>query len=1037
MPTKLRKKRPLLNSRRGPRLKNPGKKSLGVSKADPSRTITLRRAMASQISKAFGRLKGKVVKLVLDEDAFGLRGPSVLALNCAPGQTRDADTGRCGPGVGHDVPRDSMPQIDDLEDFARWVRGQGVGVVDGETRADVLKPTQRNFRQERVDSIPDDHGKRVLTSYDNYVIDGTHRWVKEWQRDPGSFVPVTVVGLGLQDALELARRYPKARYVENAFCPTGEGGGIDPTCSPHDKGNTDPISMGVDGPGFDIPDDGKHLYHYALKSSLPGIAKSGLQPGGSSENARTGAAEDSSEYVYSFTQVDKYEFEDSVLLDTDKPAADFTLLRFKSPRDDWERDDEFVGGSSAVRAKQVIPKGSIEYLAGDKTWLPLTNLTTNFDPDQPRDPNGRWGSGGTATEVKATSFLPKNLAARVSALLDKFPGAKYVRVQAAKLNAKIVERYGRKQAMAIVASGQAISWAATGVGAALGSPVYVPSLLAMVPALAIAELHHQHQSRRSLAANESFPELSTEDIERLGRELYDELRQNWEGYRVTTNTRWKFNTSAEKLKEFRRWLETQLGDEVTGATAEEVWRKYAEAGYRKGAGRSFDDVNKAKRFLDLTPEGLAGYGGARSGFLQGMFGRPVSKEKIELLASRSFEDLKGVASDTATRMTRVLADGLVEGASPRDVARDLAAQVDVGRDRALTISRTEIIRAHAEGQLTALEQMGVAEVGVMVEWAVTDDAKLCKLCAPLEGVVLSIEDARGMLPRHPSCRCAWVPAGLGESPQGQKRGEEADAALVESGLTGNVSSQITDNGWVTLETGQHVYIGDGGEFLPSGPAASPVGPEAEVGSTKESTERHLHDLVESSRGLSGEQKESAKAALSRVVKSMTDEATSLMRSGLSGGVEFHGTTAGVTAAFRANTGMPAPDGVNAYYSHAQKKAYLNGPTSKVDAPGMGGSQVNSHGVYAHELTHAIDSGRRFSNHSDWHDAYATEIRGDVDPDTPGVKLGWGRLSEYARTDAVEGFAEFGRALYGSDVTHRGLRESFPKCYSFFKKRGLV
>jgi hypothetical protein len=51
----------------------------------------------------------------------------------------------------------------------------------------------------------------------------------------------------------------------------------------------------------------------------------------------------------------------------------------------------------------------------------------------------------------------------------------------------------------------------------------------------------------------------------------------------------------------------------------------------------------------------------------------------------------------------------------------------------------------------------VEEVGVAVEWSVTKtpdgqiEQEVCKMCRPLQGVVLKLAEARGMLPRHPSC----------------------------------------------------------------------------------------------------------------------------------------------------------------------------------------------------------------------------------------------------------------------------------------------
>ena len=91
------------------------------------------------------------------------------------------------------------------------------------------------------------------------------------------------------------------------------------------------------------------------------------------------------------------------------------------------------------------------------------------------------------------------------------------------------------------------------------------------------------------------------------------------------------------------------------------------------------------------------------------------------------------------------------------------------------------IRAHAEGQLAAMEEMGVEAVGVMVEWDTAHDDRVCEKCADLQGVVLTLEEARGMIPRHPNCRCSYVPANVGESEKGQKRtAEEIGDAVADS-----------------------------------------------------------------------------------------------------------------------------------------------------------------------------------------------------------------------------------------------------------------
>ncbi len=244
---------------------------------------------------------------------------------------------------------------------------------------------------------------------------------------------------------------------------------------------------------------------------------------------------------------------------------------------------------------------------------------------------------------------------------------------------------------------------------------------------------------------------------------------------VVNAGRFAFHNDPEKLKAFKKWLQQQLRDKITKANEEALWRKYVEEGFKKGAGRAFDDARPAVRELASRrdKEAMAAYAGTRQEFLRSSFGQPEAVHKVQLLASRSFDDLEDITSTMSNRMVRTLADGLVQGQHPNEIARTMADEVDMGLDRAQRIARTEIIRAHAEGQLTTMEMLGVEEVGAMVEWSTAGDDHVCPRCEALEGVVLTLDEARGMIPLHPNCRCAWVPANVGEDKGGQTRGKGA------------------------------------------------------------------------------------------------------------------------------------------------------------------------------------------------------------------------------------------------------------------------
>lgn len=231
---------------------------------------------------------------------------------------------------------------------------------------------------------------------------------------------------------------------------------------------------------------------------------------------------------------------------------------------------------------------------------------------------------------------------------------------------------------------------------------------------------------------------------------------------LTTN-RWKFKSTVEKLNSFTDWLRGKFGNFADSV----LWRKYATEGYKRGAGRSFDDAKAPlKATLGLDEKKLTWYRGTKEQFLRDVFTSPVATERLQILASRAYTDLENVTEDMAVRMSRVLTDGLARGANPNEIAELLTKELNLSKERARTIARTEVIRAHSEGQLDALEKLGISDVGVMVEWSTAKDKRVCPKCKPLNGVTLPVSKARGLIPRHPNCRCAWIPAiGSKETPK--------------------------------------------------------------------------------------------------------------------------------------------------------------------------------------------------------------------------------------------------------------------------------
>jgi SPP1 gp7 family putative phage head morphogenesis protein len=221
----------------------------------------------------------------------------------------------------------------------------------------------------------------------------------------------------------------------------------------------------------------------------------------------------------------------------------------------------------------------------------------------------------------------------------------------------------------------------------------------------------------------------------------------------------EFQTDANKLTAFNNWFAEQVRAEVMftpdGTSPDTPWTSsYVESAYKRGLLNAYGTSKEAQLFED------AGVGDLnREQFLKAAFGAPEAVAKVRMLATRAFEQLKGVTGSMGAEMNRILAQSMVDGRGVEAIAREMTARIeDLTLSRAMTIARTEIINAHAEGQLDGFEEIGIDKLGIKAEWSTAGDDRVCPKCAPLEGVTFTVAEARGLIPLHPNCRCAWIPS---------------------------------------------------------------------------------------------------------------------------------------------------------------------------------------------------------------------------------------------------------------------------------------
>lgn len=267
-------------------------------------------------------------------------------------------------------------------------------------------------------------------------------------------------------------------------------------------------------------------------------------------------------------------------------------------------------------------------------------------------------------------------------------------------------------------------------------------------------------------------------VSRLVRDDALDLSPNQDGV-LFLSKRWAGYTIPHRITAFADYVSQLIATHVGG----DPFQRWIEDGYLKGLIRAFDKVkNRAttqeekREFIQRiatrgTKKGIGtqgskrtlnqrGIGSARIGVANARFtkrdvqGKFIS-ERALLLSQRLRMEMKGATDVMSQQIAREVVSAFEQGKTPDQLAEAILDKVDIADRRAATIARTELVRAHAEGQLDAMEEMDIDEITALVEWSAEDTA--CSLCQPLEGLILRIADARGMLPRHPNCRCIWLP----------------------------------------------------------------------------------------------------------------------------------------------------------------------------------------------------------------------------------------------------------------------------------------
>jgi len=206
-------------------------------------------------------------------------------------------------------------------------------------------------------------------------------------------------------------------------------------------------------------------------------------------------------------------------------------------------------------------------------------------------------------------------------------------------------------------------------------------------------------------------------------------------------------TSGRTVTTFQRWVDAALEQTLLGKGSLGAWLEpHVKAAYRLGAER-------AGQLAGVTPT--------------------YDPDRVEVLQRLAVVELQGIMEVISQKAVRAVGEGMLTNQRAPFIGRAINQVVDrIGLVRGRMLTDTFSVRAHAEATLDVFVQANVKKVGLIpeylkpirlgdageVEVLTAGDDDVCEECEDIsDNGPYDLDEARGLIPAHPRCRCAFVP----------------------------------------------------------------------------------------------------------------------------------------------------------------------------------------------------------------------------------------------------------------------------------------
>ena len=131
---------------------------------------------------------------------------------------------------------------------------------------------------------------------------------------------------------------------------------------------------------------------------------------------------------------------------------------------------------------------------------------------------------------------------------------------------------------------------------------------------------------------------------------------------------------------------------------------------------------------------------------------PAEQAMVQSYESRVATEIKGLLDYQNVGIQRAIADGFRNRETIQQITARIKEVTPMAQSKAVTIARTETLRAGNDAAKSRYEKAGIQQV----QWIAAYDDRVCPICEGLHDEVFNLGE-EPEIPAHPNCRCTLIP----------------------------------------------------------------------------------------------------------------------------------------------------------------------------------------------------------------------------------------------------------------------------------------